>query len=227
MLETLVSSRIKRTLLEYILVHPYPGEHFYLRGLARELALPVSPLRRELKRLERSGLLLAEPEGNIVFYRVDTGSPAFLQLQRVGQEATAPSPALMAGLKAQGSRLEAVTSSLQPPASSLRHPQAIPLGVIPASPAASAWRSPLSQPALIGAAVVGMGLLLVMAGLVYLTLTNQRLLSKTSQALAVRGPTSTAVTPRSSSSGAMRGTRWQIVPGGFGGFSSGANEGSY
>ena len=55
MLETLISSRIRRALFEYILTHP--SERFYLRGLAKSLGLSVSPLRREIKRLEHSGML--------------------------------------------------------------------------------------------------------------------------------------------------------------------------
>ena len=55
MLETFISSRIRRALFEYILCHA--GERFYLRGVAKELSLSISPLRRELKRLEQAGML--------------------------------------------------------------------------------------------------------------------------------------------------------------------------
>lgn len=79
MLEMLVSSRIRRALLERILTAPQ--ESFYLRGLARELAVSVTPLRREIKRLERSGLLIARPEANAIFYQVNTASPTFHQLK--------------------------------------------------------------------------------------------------------------------------------------------------
>jgi len=82
-LETLVSSRIRRTLFEHLLTHP--TDRFYLRGLAKELGLSVSPLRRELKRLEQAGMLKAVQEGNMLFYIVDSGSPAFLQLMQAGR----------------------------------------------------------------------------------------------------------------------------------------------
>ena len=126
MLEALISSRIRRTLFEYLLAHP--TDRFYLRGLAKDLSLSVSPLRRELKRLEHSGMLKAVQEGNMLFYTVDTNSPTFLELARVtltvpsafmAERATeAPSEAQ---LEALGSGLGAVAPSPQPPAlSSLR-----------------------------------------------------------------------------------------------------------
>src|SRR3989338_5932486 len=82
MLEALVSSRIRRTLLEYLVTHPH--DRFYLRGLAKDLGLSISPLRRELKRLEQSGMLTAYDEGNMRFYTVHVNSPAFQELRQVG-----------------------------------------------------------------------------------------------------------------------------------------------
>ena len=81
MLEQLVSSRIRRTLVEYLLVHP--SERFYLRGLAKQLGLSISPLRRELLRLEQAGMLTATDEGSLRFYLVNQTSPLFIQLQQV------------------------------------------------------------------------------------------------------------------------------------------------
>jgi hypothetical protein len=201
-LETLISSRIRRALLEHILSHP--TERFYLRGLAKTLDLSVSPLRRELKRLEHSGLLTAVPEGNIVFYAVDTTSPTFLQLKHASERAEAPSEA-------------------RP----VPGQQVIQVGVVSA-PKPSLWRSPLSGPVLAGAAALGLTLVLIIAGLFYLTMTHERLVTQASRALAVSKPEVTVVVPEGSSgSGMMRGSRWQILPGGFGGFSSGAGEESY
>ncbi len=88
MLETLVSSRIRRTLLEHIL--SCPSDRFYLRGLAKTLQLSVSPLRRELKRLEDAGVLSAVAEGTMRFYTVKTASPMFRQLQQVGGTVSVP-----------------------------------------------------------------------------------------------------------------------------------------
>ena len=88
MLEQLVSSRIRRALLEHILLQPQ--DRFYLRGLARTLRLSVTPLRRELKRLERAGMLKVIPEGNIIFYAVDPTSPTYLKLKSLSVPAVEP-----------------------------------------------------------------------------------------------------------------------------------------
>ena len=196
MLETFVSSKIRRVLLEYILTHP--TDRFYLRGLAKELNLTVSPLRRELKRLERSGMLIATPEANILFYTVKTASPAFLELRRVGLVAVEPGP---------------TTAPVSAPV-----PQ-----------------PSLRGPILVGAATVGLALLLVVTSVSYLSTTNQRLMSQASRSLTVRKAEVTLVVPpapammmggpgQPSAPGTMKGGRWQVVPGGFGGFSSASNS---
>ena len=194
MLEALVSSRIRRSLLEHIL--STPKERFYLRGLAKSLNVSVSPLRRELKRLETSGMLKAEEEGNMLFYSVDINSPAFLELARV--TLTIPSVS-----EIPVPVVEATQTATKAP-----------------SVARSVWASPLNTPMLVTAAGVGMALVVIVAGIFYLRLTNERV------ALVNRNPKVTVVMPQASS-GVMRGARWQVVPGGFGGFSSGRAEESY
>jgi len=82
MLEPLVSSRVRRRLLEHLLAHP--ERRFYLRGLARELGLTVSPVHRELKRLERFGVLKAFHEANVCFYVTDQTCPLLAQLKQAG-----------------------------------------------------------------------------------------------------------------------------------------------
>jgi hypothetical protein len=213
MLETLVSSKIRRALLEHILIRP--TDRFYLRGLAKELNLSVSPLRRELKRLEQSGVLTAAQEGNMLFYTVNTGSPNFLQLQQAVSQTPVSRPA----------EAPSVTSSQPisdiPPVRTERQISEIGRGQ-------QLWSGPLSSPALIGAAGVGMALMLIIAGLFYLTMTHERLVTEAARALASRKPEVAVMVPASatssSNSNVMRGSRWQIVPGGFGGFSAGSGS---
>lgn len=192
MLETLISSRIRRALFEHILTHP--AERFYLRGLAKSLQLSVSPLRRELKRLERWGMLQAAQEGNMLFYAVNTTSPEFLQLQQASQQTKAPSPSELLPERPHAAR-------------------------------AQSWNTPLPSGALIGAAGVGVALLVVVASLLYIRLTNPTLLSRASRALTTQ-TAEVIIVPQETSSGAMHGSRWRIVPGGFGGFSSSASTNS-
>ncbi|MBI4340857.1 MAG: winged helix-turn-helix transcriptional regulator [Candidatus Omnitrophica bacterium] len=192
MLESLISSRIRRTLLEYLLAHP--GERCYLRGLSKVLGLSVSPLRRELKRLERSGMLTAVPEGNMLFYTVNTSSPAYLQLS---------------SFRVQGSGFGVVAHNPEPIAQNLTsiHSSAI-------------RQHPLRVPLLVGAAA---GLLLA-AGSIPLVLSRHAT-SRQSPPSTVQRANVTVVMPPPSASGAMRGSRWQLVPGGFGsGFGTASNE---
>ena len=220
MLETLVSSRIRRTLFEYLLSHSH--DRFYLRGLAKELSLSISPLRRELKRLERSGMLQAVQEGNMRFYTVNVSCAAFLQLKQAGLPVSAmPAPALAGPAAEPQGPFTSIASS--------RVTQAVAASAGPAVTALRAplRQSPLSSPALIGAAAVGVALLLTVAGLLYLTVTNQRAATEASRALAVRKVESPAVSPQPAASGTMHGARWRVVPGGFGGFSANADSESY
>ena len=220
MLETLVSSRIRRALFEYLLTHPQ--DRFYLRGLAKELGLSVSPLRRELKRLERAGLLTAMPEGNLLFYTANAASPAFRELQQAGGRLLERPPA-QATLEVS----QPLPAAASPVSTAVEfHPQPTSIGVMTTQHRSLFWSSPLSGPALIGAAGVGMALFLIVAGLVYLTLTNHQLATKISHTLTIQKPEVTVVVPHTSS-GTMRGARWQVVPGGLGGFSSGSSSESY
>jgi len=204
MLETLVSSKVRRALLEYILRHPQ--DRFYLRGLAKDLSLSVSPLRRELKRLEHAGMLQAIQEGNILFYQVHMNSPAFLQLK--GASLPAPTP-----------------MAVEEPRPLVSGP--IHVGTISPDRKWWLWQGPLSRPALMGVAGIGMALLLIVAGVTYLVLTNQRVIAQATRAITTQQAEVTIVAPAASTSGTMRGARWQVVPGGFGGFSSGATDETY
>ena len=214
MLETFISSRIRRALFEYILAHP--SERFYLRGLAKSLGLSVSPLRREIKRLEHSGMLQAAQEGNMLFYMVNTTSQEFLQLQQAGLPAEAlaqagqqaKAPQAGEGLMVKGEGVVA----LDPPPFTI-HPHV-------------GWRAPLPTGALIGAAGVGMALLVVMASLLAIRLTDRTPLSQAPRMLSTPKAQVDVMPPDKTSTGVMHGSRWRIVPGGIGGFSSGSGTNS-
>ena len=201
MLETFVPSKIRRALLEYILTHP--TGRFYLRGLAKTLGLAVSPLRRELKRLERSGMLTTTPEANILFYTVNIASAAYRELNG------------MHGL---------------PPAAAVQAPAAVE---IPLASAVVIPRSPLPAPLLVGATAAGLAAIFLVTTVSYLSMMNRRLASQ-ARVPAVRKTEVTLVMPpapammmggpgHSSASGTMHGSRLQVVPGGFGGFSAGSS----
>jgi len=229
MLEALIHSRVRRALFEHIVQNP--TERFYLRGLAKTLHLSVSPLRRELKRLETSGLLRSLQEGNMVFYQVDPTSAVFQQLQQAAtsERTQAPSPApSVAGTESVGPVVMTQSLETEPSAPFERLQPSV---YAPDVAARSTWRSPLSPVHLLVATGVGLGLMICVIGLATINWSQQQLVAETSKALRVQQPKVTVVVPpqtnasASASSGAMKSGRWQIVPGAFGGFGSGSSEG--
>lgn len=200
MLEALVSSKIRRALLEHLLTHP--TDSFYLRGLAKELQLSVSPLRRELKRLEQSGMLSARQEGNMLFYALNQQSPAFQQMRHEVQQ-LAPGQA-----------------APTPPA----HAAAVmPIAIEPIREPAPVMRRPLSTPALLGVSVAGLAMILTVAGVFYARITNQHSFSQIIRGLAMGTPQ-----PASSvTSGVMQSGRWRVMSGGVGAFGGGTRGDTY
>lgn len=214
MLESIVSSRVRRTLFEYILTHP--NNRFYLRGLAKNLDLSISPLRRELKRLEKSGLLHSEQEANILFYTVKTDSTLFHQLNLAAAQ-----PAVLPSVPNQPSELQPsfeASQSVNTVVSS-----AVNFHEVTASPAdLVSWQQVLKGPIGLATGVVGMLLAFIISGLIYMSVSSQTSTSDTAKGYKIQEK-ETVVTviasPTPSSAGVMQGERWKIVPGGFGGFS--------
>ena len=203
MLEALISSRIRRVLVEYLLAHP---EHpVYLRGLAKELGLSISPLRRELKRLEQAGLLKAHEEGNIRFYAVDQSSPLFAQLQHAPQLAQVPAPHT-----AQPSDSRLQTQERAEPDDEQ-------------SPRRFAWR----WPAILNTVSLTAIALAVLGVAAYLVVTNQQLLSVARHSLSAPQTHVTVVEPQSDMASEMRSSRLRLLPGALGGFSTGGSQDTY
>jgi DNA-binding Lrp family transcriptional regulator len=204
MLETLVSSRIRRTLLEHIL--RYPEQRFYLRGVAKELGLTVSPVRRELKRLEELRVLKAYQEANIRFYIVDQTSPVFLQLRQAAMPAVAedrgPAPAV------------ATAAPLEPMvASTVITPRAIER-IRKASPSTPRW---LAWTGIVGFGMTAAALVLA----VYVaTMREQRRPMSVEYRLQPQAAALQVKTEQVNVTGEMRGHRWKLMPGAVGGFSA-------
>ena len=197
MFETFVSSRIRRALLEHILSHP--DGRFYLRGLAKELTLAISPLRRELLRMEQLGVLKAYDEANIRFYVVDQTNPQFAQLK---QAATAvPASAVPASTEPVQEPVPVVAATVL----SHRKIERIRKALAPR----------FSLPILVSALSVGLLIVGVFGISRYWAVTPKVQVTEREA-----GPPP--------ASGEMRGNRWRVVPGGMGGFSSGtAREGTH
>ncbi len=58
-----------------------PDEEFYTRQLEKKLDIPVGNVRRELKKIEASGLIRSRKFGNLVLYSIDKENPLYGQLK--------------------------------------------------------------------------------------------------------------------------------------------------
>lgn len=84
-LEGLFSSSARVQVLRLFLLQP--GSQFYQREIERETGQPIRAVQREVERLEEVGLLLREPEGNRVFYRINPNFALLSELIALFQKA--------------------------------------------------------------------------------------------------------------------------------------------
>ncbi|KKQ95877.1 MAG: Transcriptional regulator [Candidatus Woesebacteria bacterium GW2011_GWB1_43_14] len=62
----IITSKVRIKILE--LFFSNPDEMYHVRGVVREIKEEINAVRRELARLEKSGILKKEPRGNRVYY---------------------------------------------------------------------------------------------------------------------------------------------------------------
>lgn len=72
-------SELRRKLLAFLFAHM--RESFYVRELARTLAVDPTNLSRELRALERQGVLVSELRGQARYYRLNARYRAFRELK--------------------------------------------------------------------------------------------------------------------------------------------------
>lgn len=58
-------------------------ESFYLRQISRMCGAGLGPLQRELKALEKAGIIIRERSGHQVYYRANPGCPIFPELKGI------------------------------------------------------------------------------------------------------------------------------------------------
>jgi hypothetical protein len=90
-------------------------------------------------------------------------------------------------------------------------------GAPPAAPITTASTTTLPASLFVSAVLVGLALMIVVAGLAYFTVLDRRAGHLAPRALSAKQGVPAA-------SGVMRGSRLQILPGGFGGFSTSGNS---
>ena len=187
-LEELVSSKIRLHLLTRLLTHP--EERVYLRGIAKELQAPVTPVRRELQRLEALGLLKSVKEGLLKYYWVDRTSPEFPRLLALIQEAQLPSAPPIPVIPAA--------------------PQAEPavVHVMPHGGRAWRWGFAMSSAALVVALVL----------LVHVLHTNTSLMDVAGRAMSHTMATAARQLHESPHGAGLESSHWRVLPGSWGGF---------
>jgi DNA-binding transcriptional ArsR family regulator len=86
MIEKIVTSKTRVKLLKLFLTHI--DNRYYLRELERLLNESLSPLRRQLIKLEKMGILVIEEEANLKYYRLNKNFTGMEELRRLvlGQE---------------------------------------------------------------------------------------------------------------------------------------------
>jgi len=75
----LFGSKTRVELIALFVTHP--GESFYVRQISTLVNLSLTPVVRELKKLERLGIVKSEVMANAKYYTVDTKCPLFPELQ--------------------------------------------------------------------------------------------------------------------------------------------------
>jgi len=77
----ITKSKLREELLALFFTNP--NKKYYLRELERLLNFSVGNIRRELIKLESSGLFLSENKGNLVYYYLNQSYPLFEELKSI------------------------------------------------------------------------------------------------------------------------------------------------
>ncbi len=81
MLEYLITSKAKRSVLRLILMNP--DRTFYIREIARLTGEPLNAVRRELGYLEKAELVKSHREGTLKHYSVNKEFPFYTELKKI------------------------------------------------------------------------------------------------------------------------------------------------
>ena len=81
MLDMFITSRVRRKIV--VVYANYPDFKTLVRGLAKLIKEDPGNIQRELKRLEKSGFLQSEKQGNTKIYSTNKAFPIFKELQAI------------------------------------------------------------------------------------------------------------------------------------------------
>jgi len=80
MLEYIITSRVKRSLLRLVLTNP--NNEFYVREISRLIEEPINAVRRELGYLEKAGLVNTRYAGNLKYYSANKEPPVYPEMKK-------------------------------------------------------------------------------------------------------------------------------------------------
>lgn len=78
MLKELLISEVRVNLLKFLIKNF--EQEFHVRALVRELGVEINAVRRELDKLTNLNILIKNPWGNKIFYRINSLNPYFFDL---------------------------------------------------------------------------------------------------------------------------------------------------
>ena len=81
MIEKIITSKTRVKILKLFLTHI--DDRYYLRELERLLNESLSPLRRQLIKLEKMGILMTEEEANLKYYRLNRNFAGIEEFRRL------------------------------------------------------------------------------------------------------------------------------------------------
>lgn len=81
MLDTFITSRVRRKIV--VIYAKYPDFKTHVRGLAKLIKEDAGNIQRELKRLEKTGFLISEKQGNTKVYSTNKHFIIFKELQSI------------------------------------------------------------------------------------------------------------------------------------------------
>jgi hypothetical protein len=82
----IITSKVRVKILSLFFANQ--GEMYHVRGIVREVAEEINAVRRELEKMEKSGILKKEPRGNRVYYFLRTDYPLFGDLLSIVSKST-------------------------------------------------------------------------------------------------------------------------------------------
>lgn len=191
-IEDLITSKTRVKILKLFLADI---EHrYYLRELERTLDESLSPLRRQLVKLVKMGILLIEEEANLKYYSLNKNFAGLEELRRLVLGAGVLDSAPIVGSEVRSNDIEVV-------------PAAAPTSEVD-KVAMKKIEKQFRYDALL---LTGVSIVIAIAAifLVYTGIKNTKLLA----GLAIHAPVKKVAVERSVTNGEMASKNWKILPG--------------